>query len=231
MVRGKSFVTMQVGMIAKGGEIVLASDTQRTSYPTGRPEFATVGIHSHGSAKFRLDSTRKKIGIACACDMQKASEIADTIISELPTLSGFQSREREKRMWEIGKEIAGDFHTQNIIVFADPKPEMYRLEMFKPQDIGLCEQMINKVAAGNTVNAAVFFQEAYYDYQPISQLIRLAAYQVVAAGRIERPAIGGLEMLVCDGSGIDLWDKYRNQKLEQDAKGWTEQIGRLIMES
>jgi hypothetical protein len=222
-------MTMQVAMIGTGG-IVLASDTQCTVPPHGMHDIAEVGIHARGESKIRIDAT-KRLAISCASDTGKSVEIADAIISDFPVLKDAVPHIRETRMWEIGNMLAGELHVQCIVIFADPAPDMYFLEFAKNLGIRSCRQMINKVAAGNTVNAAVFWQEAYYSRRPLSHLVRLAAHQVVAASKLGFPGIGGLEILVCDGSGIDIWDEERNRKLELETNVRHERIGELVMES
>jgi hypothetical protein len=222
-------MTMQVGMIGSNG-IVLASDTQCTVPPQGGHRIGEVACHTRGVSKIRLDPT-KRVAIGCASDMEKAGQVAEGIIADFPILKDSDPQTRERRMWEIGDTLAGEHHVQCIVVFADPVPDMYFLEFFKVQGIRSCQQMIDKVAAGNTVNAAVFWQETYYSRRPLPHLIRLAAHQVVAASKLGFPGIGGLEMLVCNECGIDVWDEERNRKLEAETKIRHERIAELVMES
>jgi hypothetical protein len=222
-------MTMQVAMIGTDG-IVLASDTQCTVSPSGMHDIAEGGTHTRGESKIRINEN-KRLAVSCASDMVNSAQIADAIISDFPILKDALPQTREARMWEIGNTLAAEHHIQCIIVFADPIPDMYFLEFARNQGIRSCRQMINKVAAGNTVNAAVYWQEAYYSQRPISHLVRLAAHQVVAASKLGFPGIGGLEIMVCDASGIDIWDEERNRKLELETEVRHERIGELVMES
>lgn len=97
VVRGKHFMTMQVGMVAEGGNIVLASDTRWTTSPLVSGCGARHGCNSH---KIKIDD-RNSIAIACARDKIDANRVADAFIQ----LRDVSEQDRAQRMREIGLRL------------------------------------------------------------------------------------------------------------------------------
>jgi hypothetical protein len=211
-------MTMQIGMLGTDG-IVLASDTRCTTSPLNPGYGAT---HSYGRSKIRIDH-HARIAVTCARDMLNADLVAEGIISNLKA-GDWQIRER--RIKEIGNEVASSFDTECLIAFADPKPALFKYATNAQGAV--CERIIDFVHAGNTVNAAVFWSMRYYRLLPMAQLVRLAAHLVVVAGELNTAMIKGLEIVLCDSSGCHRLSDEENRELESKARGWDESIGKLI---
>jgi hypothetical protein len=55
-------------------------------------------------------------------------------------------------------------------------------------------------------------------------LVLLAAHVVTAAGKLNSGAVGGLEVVLCDASGIRRLDDESNRELESKANDLGEQL-------
>jgi hypothetical protein len=92
----------------------------------------------------------------------------------------------------------------------------------------LCQKVDSSLALGDHVNAAIFWKERYYQRQPIQKLIPLAAHLVVSASKLNGGSISGLEIVLCDASGLHRLDYDSIRKLEAKANKWDEEIGALF---
>jgi hypothetical protein len=62
--------------------------------------------------------------------------------------------------------------------------------------------------------------------QPLKVLVPLAAHLVVSAGRLNPGAISGLEIVLCDASGLHRLSDDSIRELEATANRWDKSIGR-----
>jgi hypothetical protein len=223
-------MTMQVGMVGTDG-IVLASDT------LWMHEDVTGIRHTSNKSKFRIDYERG-IAISCARSMETAVRIADDLIKELP------DEGRGRLEWSavaVANRTLEQAHNtrkpfQCLIVSTKPKPQLFHLHygVFDPavQAGAACDKEPRRYAAGDQTNAACFWSERYQQHFPpqsIQRLIPLAAHLIVSASKLNSAAIGGLEIVVCDESGIHLLSDESTAALEAQSAEWDQQIGDLVM--
>jgi hypothetical protein len=217
---GRSPMTMQVGMIADGGNIVLASDTRWTTSPFVSGCAVRHGGNSH---KIQIDD-KKSIAIACARDKVDANRVADAFIQ----LRDESEQNRARRMREIGTAVANTNDLECIVAFAYPNPALWFFQYIN-QKIVSCEQVFTYVFGGDSVNASIFLIRNYYDFQSIDQLKRLGAQMIVAAGKICPDIISGLEIVYLDKAGVHSLSIEENRALELEAKELDSRIGKLIL--
>jgi hypothetical protein len=211
---------MQVGMVAEGGNIVLASDTRWTYSPL----VSGCGArHGSNSRKIRTDD-RNSIAIACARDKVDANRVADAFIQ----LRDESEQNRAERMRGIGTAIADSKDLECIVAFAYPNPTLWFFQYINGQVVS-CEPVYTYVFAGDTVNAAVFWIRNYHNFQSIDQLKRLGAHMIVSAGKICPDTISGLEIVYLDRSGVHTLSIEESLALELEAREWDSKIGKLIL--
>lgn len=213
-------MTMQVGMVAEGGNIVLASDTRWTTSPLVSGCGARHGCNSH---KIKIDD-RNSIAIACARDKIDANRVADAFIQ----LRDVSEQDRAQRMREIGAAVADSKDLECIVAFAYPNPMLWFFQYINQQVVS-CEPVFTYVFSGDTVNAAVFWIRNYHDFQSIDQLKRLGAHMIVSAGKICPDTISGLEIVYLDRSGVHSLSIEENRAMELEAKERDAKIGQFIM--
>jgi hypothetical protein len=189
----QALMTMQVGMVGTDG-IVLAGDTRCTRWPVGG-----VGVRQSYSASKIIISQDNQIAVSCAKDMAAAGRIAEAVISGLQNES---IHNRERRLVDIGGEEARGRDVECIVTFAGREPSLYLLQCTNSGTDIIGPQIGDFVHAGDTVNAAAFWAMRYYRPLPVSQLARLAAHLVIVAGELNSATVKGLEMIICNESGI-----------------------------
>jgi 20S proteasome alpha/beta subunit len=212
-------MTMQVGMIGSNG-IVLASDTRHSVNPL----VSDGGVrHHYGAPKIKIDPT-EQLAVACAGDMPTANQIASRVMDELMAVDPFN---RERRIWEIGREVAGSHDAQCLIAYPDS-----RLYFFQSTNSGSdvsCTEVWDSIHAGDSINAATFWTTRYYRKLPIKRLLRLAAFLIFEAHKLASGGINGLEMVYWNGAKYLHLSKDENRKWEAKAKQWDKQIRRFIL--
>jgi hypothetical protein len=223
-------MTMQVGMVGTDG-IVLASDT------LWMHEDVTGVRHTSNKSKVKIDYAQG-VAISCARSMETAGRIADDLMKELLDES------RGRLDWSavaVANRILEQAHParkpfQCLIVTAGKKPQLFHLHygVFDPavQAGAACDNEPRRYVAGDQTNAACFWSERYQQHsppQPVQRLIPLAAHLVVSAARLNSAAIGGLEIVVCDKSGIHLLSDESTAALEAQSAEWDEKVSDLIM--
>ena len=91
------------------------------------------------------------------------------------------------------------------------------------------DEVVDSAASGDTVNAAIFWREAYYARVPIAKLTVLASHIIVAAGRISPALIDGLEIVLCDSSGFRRLSREENEQWKEKAVKRDKKIGRIVL--
>ena len=213
-------MTMQVGMVADGENIVLASDTRWTTTPLVSGCAVRHGGNSH---KIKIDDT-KSIAIACARDKVDANRVADAFTQ----LRDESEQNRAQRMREIGTAVTNSEDLECIVAFAYPNPALWFFQYINRQVVS-CEQVFTYVFGGDSVNAAIFWIRNYHNFQPVDQLKRLGAQVIVAAGKICPDTISGLEIVYVDRSGVHSLSTEENRALELEATERDKQIGEIIL--
>jgi hypothetical protein len=200
-------MTMQVGMVGTDG-VLIASDTQWT-------ENQTSVRWSSNRTKFKIDH-EYGIAVSLAASMETAGRMADEIISAyrqdenlVPTDQSFIAEIEAKVLSSVepGREPAHCFFAS-----VRPNPKLHLFKVVKlPVPSGenrwgiVCFEVPTRTFAGDTQNSAIFWGERYYPRMPkipIKNLIRLAAHLIVTARFLHSAGISGLEIVLCDVSGI-----------------------------
>lgn len=75
----------------------------------------------------------------------------------------------------------------------------------------------------------MFWSERYYQPLPIRRLIPLAAHLIVAAHELNTAGISGLEIVLCDASGLHRLSGDSIRELESKANEWDRDIGDLFL--
>jgi hypothetical protein len=217
-------MTMQIGMVGSDG-VLIASDTLWMN--TEENQYAHTR-HTSNTTKIELDY-KKGIAIACARHMELASRIAKDLLVELDDedWGGPDTRATHIADRALGEADVKRRDFQCTIITAYPEPRLFQLHsgIHAGQKGSRCQTHSSKVVAGDTANSAVFWSERYYSswtesLRPIEELIPLAAHLVCSAGRIGPGAIGGLEIVVCNSSGLRRLSDSSISKLEAISKGW-----------
>jgi 20S proteasome alpha/beta subunit len=177
--------------------IVLASDTRYTH---------TKSIwHTSNSSKITINRERG-IAIASSRNMELSLIIARAVITEL---TDEELKSPEIPIEKIAQRIVNQSREQRrdvqcIVVISNPIPQLFYLQMTEVDGswAPLCMREGGKAVAGDTLNAAVFFTERYYERRPVGELIPLAAHLIFAGHTLNSYGIDGLEIIVCDSTGF-----------------------------
>ena len=228
-------MTMQVGMVGADG-IVLAGDTRRTRCPELSLERPWMG------GRFGEDGTKmqvsgdRKVAVSSALCLDTAERIGAAIIARLDISKSFIRQDIEV----IAKEVFGSnekHHFQCLVVVAtDPKPRLFCLEDMnvEGEHTVVCQERNRLAVAGDTVNAAIFWAELYYNqHQPtkrkaVKELVPLCAHLVVCAQSLNTATIGGLEMAICMNGAIELQLADVTEPLAKRAEARAEAIARMV---
>ena len=211
-------MTMQVAMIGTDG-IVIASDTRASICPLQ----SGSGVRHHRDVpKIRIDPT-EKIAIACAGDTCTAIQIADQIFNEWTNINSWNI---EQKICEIGSKVANDHYAECLIAHND-----LGLYLFQSGKNTHCTPIIGSAHAGDRINAATYWTTRYYTRLPVKKLMRLAAYVIVEASRLDggNGGIHGLEMVYWTGEKYRRLSCAENRYWESKAKKWSEKIGRFVL--
>jgi len=209
-------MTMQVGMIGTDG-IVLASDTLWTLTGDIRQTF--------NSSKIKVNCDRG-LAISCSRNMETSTEIADKIIANLcdTNISCDAIEQIAENVLNPIEKFRRDI--QCLIVSLCPRPRLFRLRK-EPVDgfvRPVCQEMLDKAIAGDDHNPAIFWAERHYQRRSFKELILLAAHLVTIASKLNSGTIGGLEVVVCDDSGIRRLTDESNRELESKSLEIDEQL-------
>lgn len=219
-------MTMQIAMVGSDG-IVLASDTCWSNTHRGM----TSAIRDTSSATKIIQND--VVAIACARDMETSVPIARAIINGMGEK---QWEENTKHYIESIAEgvlaTAGDrTNIECLIVATRPDLRLFHLAsgvtVDKVPTSAYCRDILDKAVAGDTANSAVFWSERYYRRAPIAFLVSLAAQVIIDAGK-RHGFISGLEIFLCDGSGIRRLpdDEITDHELQAGKRGRV--IGELL---
>ncbi len=210
-------MTMQIGMVGSDG-ILIASDTRWTAIPNLRLNERWVGgRYGHNATKIRVNR-RKGIAIGCARNMETANQVATAIFERL---GDADLNNPAYAIQEIGERIRRSLTTdrddaQCIIALIHPSPQLLLFQYGTVDGYwhSICEEMERFAVAGDTVNAAIFWAERFYEKRPIRELAPLAAHLVKNAAHLNSAMISGLEVILCDHSGLQRLSKESIQALE-----------------
>jgi hypothetical protein len=225
-------MTMQIGVVGTDG-IVLASDTLWMREDT---HFGAV-LNTSNASKLRIDY-QQGIAIACARSMETATRVAEELIRGCvdgqKSFASWRATETANQVLEKAHPMRKEIEC--LIVAATPKPKLFHLHygILDPaiQNQAICEEESRKCIAGNRTNAACFWAERYCQYlppQPIKRLIPLVAHMIVSASVLNSAGIGGLEIVVCETSGIKRLSDDSTALLIAQSKEWDQEIGSLVM--
>jgi hypothetical protein len=225
-------MTMQVGMVGTDG-VLIASDTQWNNTPTKGPGENAYLPREPFNAQKIIVSHEKGIAISQARVMETARLVATRIISRLKDEDLDYPCDSIRAIGTTVLDDVEDFAKRDahcLIAIALPSPKLY-LFYFGDVDgkLGpICQKMESSKAAGDHVNAAIFWKERYYKRRPIRKLVPLAAHLIDSASQLNRGSISGLEIVLCDASGLHRVDEESIRKLEAKANRWDKHIGSLF---
>lgn len=216
-------LTMQIGMVGLDG-IVLASDTQATHTPKRLADGMTgraVRYHTNCSKIV----TSGEIAVSYARDMKSGENVASTI------LSSFISDDPQEAIERIAASIPVDnrYDVQGLI--ANPPYQLFRFQIATIDGIwtATCNPSPGVDFAGDMTNAAMYWATRYYDELfTIEQLLPLAAYFITCSHHLNTAGVGGLEIVVCDSSGINSLSRERVLELKRQTKNTDRQVQQLL---
>ena len=104
-----------------------------------------------------------------------------------------------------------------LIALSEPTPSLYLVQCFKETEETVCLPITNYIFAGNCHNGSTFWAMRYCDslapeFKQIETLIPIAAQIVVDGHALNSGTISGLEIAVCDGSGVRRFTEAENKK-------------------
>ena len=222
-------MTMQVGMVGTDG-VLIASDTRWNAEPRliNEPTGARVNFDS---SKLLLDHNRG-IAVSCARNMETAKRVAQKIISDLNDEELISSP--IAAIEEIGREILGSAGNRNqvhcLIALSRPRIRLFQMQfsIVNGEMQPWCQEMEGSATVGDNTNNAIFWAQRYHSLRPIRELIPLAAHLVMSASKLNSGAISGLEIVVCNSSGLNLLSKQLICDLQLKAEEWDREFGELI---
>ena len=186
-------MTLQVALKGIDG-VVLASDTKWSEVLNGVRQ-------TFNRSKIVVDHDRR-IAVACARDMDISAKTAQVIIAEIG------DRWSTLHIEEIAENVRGKMpKTRNAnCLIVSPTLRIFRLETIR-DDSGenprsVCSEHLDRAYAGQDVSAAIFWAERYYCQWQSLKLIPLAAFLINAGNKLDPAGIEGLEIVLCDASGI-----------------------------
>jgi hypothetical protein len=202
LVREEIPMTMQVGMVGTDG-VLLASDTRwvEETRPTRTP---------WNDTKFKINH-RCGVAVARARSMETASRLADEIISLSLENESWRASSDYTSIQRIVAKVfptaEGRERAQCLVAFTRPTVELCLFQTAKVNgDWSVVPHSITggSAYAGDEGNQAIFWGERYYRNLklPIERLIPLAAHLVFAAGVLNSAMIEGLDIVLCNASGI-----------------------------
>lgn len=229
-------MTMQVGMVGTDG-IVLAGDTRRTKPPKVSLERPWVaGRYGENGTKITV-SKESRIAVSSALCLDTAERIAGKIVTALDiSNSGLLRPSIEAIAKETFEANEKESFNNIVVVSVEPRPRMFRVADVK---VGgewtvYCQELQRLAIAGDTVNAAIFWAERYYNQylhaekRPVKDLIPLAAHLIVCAHSLNTATVSGLEIAVCRSRGVELLLDDVIEPLEERAAKREEAIAKMV---
>ena len=217
-------MTMQIGMVGTDG-ILLAGDTRWTHTP---PQYGSGGRHGSNASKIII-SEELCMAISCARAMELSCKIANRMIGRFEDKDLVSPTSPIREIAENAMdEVRGNrTDAQCLIAFMRPVLSLYFLHV--GGGAIECHQITTKEFAGDDSNPSVFWSERYYKARPLKELIPLAAHMIVSARHFNTAAIDGLEIVLCDSSGIRRLPEESIRKLEASSEKWDMEIGNLFL--
>ena len=221
-------MTMQVGMAAGSRGVILASDTKHYS------ESPELGLTiTGGLAKIRVSENRK-IAVSCAYSLKLAFRVADAIIANLALQCGTspEAQITDIILSELNRAGAGQHEC--LVVTAEPTPTLYAFSKTGTEPVDeMCGRVPDYAFCGHRTNAAIFWANRFFRpdaprLRTMEELLPLAAQIIVDAGRLNSGAIGGLQIITCDASGIRVLTDEENISLEAAAYARSTKIEQIL---
>jgi hypothetical protein len=200
-------MTIQVGMIGSDG-IVLASDTRWVQQGGIR--------HSFEAPKIRINHARG-LAVSCARNMETSTEIANLILAGSDDAPAPDCSYIDEIASTVLKTSGDRWDAQCLIVSLRPQLRLFRLQTRVAKGSIppiMCHEISNRAVVGDDQNPAVFWSERYYERRSMRSLILLAAHLVVTARNFNSAMIAGLEIVLCDSTGIRRIDQDSIRRLE-----------------
>ena len=200
---------MQVGMVGSDG-ILLASDTQWTQQGSIR--------HSFSATKIKINHARG-IAVSCARNMETSARVADSILAGSQDAPPPYPSDVEKLAAKALREAGPRSDIQCLIVSKHTHLRFLRLQtiLLDEEPAPMCGEVDTKAIIGDDTNAAIFWAERYYQRRPIRSLVLLAAQLVISARGFNSAMISGLEIVLCDATGIHRLGEDSIRQLESKA--------------
>jgi hypothetical protein len=220
-------MTMQVAMIARDG-IVLASDLKWVT--TGNDPRGPFR-HPEYKSKIKVD---REIAVCCAGeDMISSTRVADEILLHWREGDG----DEVQRIRGIVTPLFKRRHIECLVAIAPPSNKLIYIRGAKiAVGIGSKTEWRLTIApvrgpqtAGDVANDATFWLRYYDASLAVEELKGLAAHLVVEAQNFNNAMIGGLEVVISDGSAFSRLREDECQRLEADARKQASEIGGLIL--
>jgi len=221
-------MTMQVGMVGTDG-VLIASDTQRTE---------EMGLRqSYNSSKIRTDEECGVL-VSLSGKLVAAGYLADGIITKTkanPTwLESEMGAVQEVEKSVLPRVPQGGEPCSCLVVFTRPEIALYRFQIVQ---VGISWQLVTdqqsgKVYAGDCKNSAIFWAQHYYPRHPklpIRKLIPLAAHLIYMAHRLNTTGISGLEIALCDATGVHRVSDSEIKALETQSEQRDREIGQALL--
>jgi len=213
-------MTMQVGMVGTDG-ILIASDTRYMNQGSG--------VRGAFNASKITVNYERGIAISRAHAMETAKRVAEAIVSDLKDSELKYPIPPMEKIASVVVDPAGNRkQVECLIILVKPSPRLFYLQSGIVDLVVHCEEMHGAVNTGDKENPAVFWRDRYYERLPIRTLVPLAAHLIVSAGRLNNAAIGGLEIVLCDASGLRRLSDDSIRELELTADGWDKSIGGMF---
>jgi hypothetical protein len=214
-------MTMQVGMVASDG-LVVVGDTKQFKEPQDG------GFRSSYSGTKIKIAANGQIAIACARNMLLANRIADQILIDLVECP---IQDRGRRILDTGTRLAmpDRMGAECLIAFAGPEFSLYHFQL--PSDgKTYCTTPIDRAVSGDSGSAACFWAERYYSpLLRVDQLVPLAAHIIVSGAKLNSGSIGGLEVVACDKGGFHRWSNEENTQLESCTHDLGARLGQIVI--
>jgi hypothetical protein len=208
-------MTMQVGMVANDA-IILATDTLANREPRTDLQIRCIR-QTFGTSKVRVSSDNK-IAVTCARDLIQAYTLADALIAGL-TPEHWASP--EGRMREIAWSEINSQHWRGaecLVALVDPYPALFLLQCAKTAqntEESVCHPIVTYAFAGDSSNCSSYWAMRYFDSlssesMTVETLLPLAAQVVVDAKTFNSGTVSGLEIVICDRSGVRRFTQQEN---------------------
>lgn len=215
-------MTMQVALMGKASNIVIASDRRSQVQPL----IEGAARHTTERVKIKVAPSRR-IAVSSAIDLDTADEIADRIIAEMDD----QTRDnRDTRILAIANRIVGNRSVECIAAFLDPEPSLYFLEC-KGDNHKTCSIRFLHAYAGDRVNAAVYWNEMYHQTEDLSveQMCRLSAHVIATAAQLNPKDISGLDIVRSEVDGFHFLPKAELDALKEASQNHNREFGAAVL--